>query len=127
MNFLKFFLFFKANYPDSFIAERAQSDLKLLTDLGPRVVGSYENEVLAVDILKREIEFIQQQANKNLTIELDVQVVTGSYFLGYKPNGIINAYSNVQNVVVKLHSRNNSANSILVNAHFDSVPTSPGN
>lgn len=115
------------DYPDSFIAEKAQSYLKLLTDLGPRVVGSYENEFLSVDILKREIELIQQQANKNHTIEVDIQVVTGSYLLGYKPNSIINAYSNVQNVVVKLSSRNDSESSVLVNAHFDSVPTSPGN
>lgn len=95
--------------------------------MGPRVLGSYENEVLSVDILTREIGFIQQQANRNLTIDLDVQVVTGAYFLGYKPNGIINAYSNVQNVIVKVHARNDTAHSILVNAHFDSVPTSPGN
>lgn len=98
----------------------------MLTDLGPRVLGSYENEVLSVDFLKREIAFIQQQAHRNLTIELDVQVVTGSYFLGFKPNGIINAYSNVQNVIVRVLSGNNSLHSVLVNAHFDSVPTSPG-
>lgn len=100
--------------------------MKSLTDLGPRVLGSYENEILSVDLLKREIQFIQQQANKNFIIDLDIQMVSGSYFLGYKPNGIINAYSNVQNVVVKVSSKNSSAYSILVNAHFDSVPTSPG-
>lgn len=82
--------------------------------------------MLSVDILTREIAFIQQQAHRNLTIELDVQVVTGAYYLGYKPNGIINAYSNVQNVIVRVLSANNSQHSILVNAHFDSVPTSPG-
>lgn len=108
------------------MAERAQHDLKLLTDLGPRITGSYENEVLAVDILQREIGIIQQHANINQKIELDVQVTSGSYFLNFKPNGAINAYGKVQNVVARLASRNNSRHSVLVNAHFDSVPTSPG-
>lgn len=81
---------------------------------------------MAVDLLKREIGFIQQQANSNQTIEVDVQVVSGSYYVDYKPYGAINTYGKVQNVVVKLASRNNSRHSVLVNAHFDSVPTSPG-
>lgn len=94
--------------------------------MGPRITGSYENEVLAVDVLKQEIGFIQQQANPNQVIELDVQVTTGSYFLDYKPSGVINAYGKVQNVIVRLSSKNNSRHSVLINAHFDSVPTSPG-
>lgn len=98
----------------------------MLTDLGPRITGSYENEVLAVDILKREIGYIQKQANTNQTIEIDVQITSGSYYLDYKPNGVISAYGKIQNIVVRLASKNNSKHSVLVNAHFDSVPTSPG-
>lgn len=82
--------------------------------------------MLSVDILKKKIEVIKQEAHKNQTIELDVQTVTGSYFVGYKPNGLINSYSSVQNVVVRLSSKQQSEHSVLVNAHFDSVPTSPG-
>ncbi|CAH0551529.1 unnamed protein product [Brassicogethes aeneus] len=114
------------SYPDAFISERAQHDLKLLTDMGPRIVGSHQNEILAVDFLKREINFIINQKHNNQFIEIDIQVVSGEYFLQYHQTEMINRYSNVQNVIVKLHSKNNSEHSLLVNSHFDSVPTSPG-
>jgi MFS family permease len=112
--------------PDAFITERARHDLKLLTDIGPRIAGGYENEVLAVDFLKREVNFIIQRAHKNQKVELDIQVVSGSHYLQTKPTGKIVPYSNLQNVVVKLHAANNASQSVLMNAHFDSVPTSPG-
>lgn len=112
--------------PDAFITERARHDLKLLTDIGPRIAGGYENEVLAVDFLKREVNFIIQRAHKNQKVELDIQVVSGSHYLQTKPTGKIVPYSNLQNIVVKLHAANNSSQSVLINAHFDSVPTSPG-
>ena len=58
----------------SFITERALKDLKILTSFGPRPVGSYANEKLAVDFLKREISFIKQTAHKTQRIAMDVQV-----------------------------------------------------
>lgn len=97
-----------------------------MTNIGPRITGSYENEVLAVDFLQREINFIIQQSNQNQKIELDLQVVSGAYYLELLLVHQINSYSNVQNVVVKLHGETNATNSILINSHFDSVPTSPG-
>uniref|UniRef100_A0AAR5P1C9 FXNA-like protease n=2 Tax=Dendroctonus ponderosae TaxID=77166 RepID=A0AAR5P1C9_DENPD len=115
----------ESRYPHAFIAERASWDLKNLTDIGPRVVGSYENEVLAVEYLTKTINSIMQQSHPNQYLEQDIQIVTGSYYLSAK-QGVINVYENVQNVVVKLHGKNGSS-SVLVNAHFDSVPTSPGN
>ncbi|XP_044265898.1 endoplasmic reticulum metallopeptidase 1-like [Tribolium madens] len=112
------------SHPEAFITERARHDLKLLTDLGPRVAGGYENEVLAANFLQREINLIMQKAHKNHRIELDVQVVTGSHYIGMKPHGKFVPYSNLQNVVVKVYGKTNA--SVLINAHFDSVPTSPG-
>ncbi|KAF5280389.1 hypothetical protein FQR65_LT03198 [Abscondita terminalis] len=111
--------------PDAFIAERAIHDLKMLTSLGPRVVGSYENEALAINFFKREIAFIEQRLHPNQKLEIDFQTVTGSYFMDYKPNGAIHAYSKLQNIIVKLHGKS-SAHSLLLNSHFDTVPTSPG-
>lgn len=90
------------------------------------MVGSYENEVLAVDFLKREINFILQQSNRAQKIELDHQKVSGAYFLDFSPHGLVNVYDNVQNIVVRVASAFNSNHSLLVNCHFDSVPTSPG-
>lgn len=55
--------------------------------MGPRVSGSYNNEVLAANFLKREINFIQQLAHQNQRIYADVQIVSGAYWLGFKPQG----------------------------------------
>lgn len=96
--------------------------------MGPRVSGSYPNEVLAVNFLKREIDLIQQTAHRNQKIHADVQVVSGAYYLGFKPQGMTSVYRNIQNVVVKLggESEGNGNHSFLLNCHFDSVPGSPG-
>ncbi|GJQ76385.1 hypothetical protein Trydic_g2102 [Trypoxylus dichotomus] len=112
--------------PDRFIGERAQNYLKGLTDLGPRITGSYQNEILAVNYLEATIQDIINNKSNAQNIEYDINVVTGSYYLGYKPYGSINAYANLQNVVVKVNAVNASANSILINSHFDTVVTSPG-
>lgn len=61
--------------PSAFIAERAWKDLKILTNFGPRPTGSYSNEILAVDFLKREISYIKQMAHRNQKIEMDLQVI----------------------------------------------------
>ncbi|XP_069678437.1 endoplasmic reticulum metallopeptidase 1-like [Periplaneta americana] len=114
------------SHPDRFIAERALSHLRHLTSLGSKPVGSYENEVLAVEFFTFGIRYIMQQANPSQKISFDIQKCTGSYALAYKPHGCTNYYSKVQNIVVKLHSHTNSSSSLLVNCHFDSVPTSPG-
>lgn len=114
------------SHPNRFIAERALSHLRQLTSYGSKPVGSYENEVLAVEFLSREISFIMQRANPAQKISFDIQKCSGSYFLEFKPYGITNYYSQVQNVVVKLFSNTNSSSSLLINCHFDSVPASPG-
>lgn len=101
-------------------------DLKELTEIGPRIAGSYENEVLAVNFFKEKINEIQQQAHPTKKIEIDVQTVSSSFFLNSLIYEGINAYAKAQNVVVKLYSSNNTENSLLVNAHFDSTPSSPG-
>ncbi|XP_033611136.1 endoplasmic reticulum metallopeptidase 1 isoform X3 [Cryptotermes secundus] len=114
------------SHPERFIAERALNHLRQLASYGSKPVGSYENEVLAVEFLTREISFIMQQANPEQKISFDIQKCAGSFFLAYKPYGCTNYYSQVQNVVVKLSSSTNSSSSLLINCHFDSAPTSPG-
>lgn len=95
--------------------------------MGPKVTGSYENDVLTVDFIMRQIDLIVHQKNPNQQIEVDAQVVSGSYNLEMMSVDQINIYYKVQNVVVKLYgSQNETQSSILINSHFDSVPTSPG-
>ena len=110
--------------PGRFIAERALNHLHMLAGFGTKPVGSYENEVLAVEFITREIRYIMQQAHSAQKISFDLQKCTGSYTLKFKPHGLTNYYSQVQNIVVRLGS--NSTSSLLINCHFDSVPTSPG-
>lgn len=112
---------------DSFISERAWHDLNILNNFGPRPTGNYANEVLAVDFFKREISFIQQKANTNQRIYVDVQKTTGAYWAAFKPHGMTNVYRNVQNVIVQLAGSEGTANSfdrnhtLMLNCHFDSV------
>lgn len=115
----------ESKYPERFIAERAYNILKNLTNIGPRTAGSYENEVLAVKILKEEIDSIMEDANKNHIIQLDIQKASGAFNLEFL-DGMTNVYQDVQNVVVKVGSKINSPHSLLINCHFDSVVDSPG-
>lgn len=117
--------YFKVSNPDVFITERAYDDLRALTNFGPRITGSYANEVLTVDFLKRTIDGIIREAHSNQSLEMSVQTVSGSYYLDFASFGAINAYGNVQNVVAKIVGFEGT-HSVLVNSHFDSVPTSPG-
>ncbi|KAK4885667.1 hypothetical protein RN001_001938 [Aquatica leii] len=112
-------------YPDRFIAERAYNTLKNLTALGPRVAGSYTNEVLAVNVLKKEIQHIIKNAKDNNVIQLDIQKASGAFQLAFL-DGMTNVYKNMQNIVVRIGSRINSPHSLLLNCHFDTVSQSPG-
>ncbi|XP_068152302.1 endoplasmic reticulum metallopeptidase 1-like [Drosophila tropicalis] len=115
--------------PNSFLSERAWHDLKILSSFGSRSVGKYTNEVLAIEFLKKVINNdIKNLAHANQRVELDVQVVSGGFWADFKPYGMTSIYRNVQNVVVKLHGEPGlrPCKSLLINAHFDSVPGSPG-
>ncbi|GAB6026090.1 hypothetical protein CHUAL_012293 [Chamberlinius hualienensis] len=111
--------------PHTFIEERARAHLKLLTSFGPRPTGSYENEVLAVDYIVRQAEFVKQRVKKHHTVEIDVQKVSGTFNLDFQ-DGFTSYYDRVQNVIVKLEPANGANHSVMVNCHYDSVPGSPG-
>lgn len=111
--------------PDRFIAERARNYLMNLTRIGPRPVGSFENEVLTVNFFFKEINSIINSANKVHRITYDLQKVSGSFPLTFL-DGMTNIYKDVQNVIVKIGPLEESAHSLLVNCHFDTVVDSPG-
>ena len=62
--------------PEAFIEERARKTLQSLTSIGARPSGSYENEILAVELLKRELHSIQQRTSPSNKLSIDIQVVT---------------------------------------------------
>ena len=112
-------------HPGSFIEERARNNLRKLTSVGARPTGSYENEVLATDFIRRELASLQKNANHIHKLTVDVQKPRGSFNLGFA-DGFTHHYTNIQNIVAKLESGHGAKHSLLVNCHFDSVPQSPG-
>ncbi|XP_026679415.1 endoplasmic reticulum metallopeptidase 1-like [Diaphorina citri] len=58
-------------------------------------------------------------------IRLDTQTVSGAFPLTFL-DGMTNVYRNVQNVIVRIGPVVESAHSLLVNCHYDTVPDSPG-
>ncbi|XP_063977133.1 endoplasmic reticulum metallopeptidase 1-like [Diachasmimorpha longicaudata] len=108
-----------------FIAERAMNHIVNLTSLGPRVAGSYENEVLAVNYLTAVINDITAQISDNHKITVDITKHSGAFPLKFL-DGMTNVYRNVQNVIVKLGPRRWAEHSLLLNCHFDSFVESPG-
>jgi len=115
----------RADHPDSFIEERARVTLQALTSIGPRPAGSYENEVLAVAFIKRELTSIKERANPIHKLSIDIQKPRGSFNLELL-DGLTHSYSGIQNVIAKLESENGANHALLVNCHFDSVPQSAG-
>ncbi|KAH8252253.1 hypothetical protein KR038_011283, partial [Drosophila bunnanda] len=110
--------------PGEFVAERAQSQLYVYDRIGPKVTGSYANEVTTVQFLLNETEKIRSQMRSDLyDLEVDVQSPTG----GYVFIDMVNMYQGIHNVIVKLSSKSSQSKSyLLLNSHFDSKPSSPG-
>lgn len=110
-----------------FIGTEAWRDLKELNDIGPKVSGTHANEVIAANMVKSKIEKIINKANKLQNVEFDHQIVSGSYYLGFKPKGSATIYRSVQNLVARIYGKSNETrNAILLNCHFDSVMGSYG-
>ncbi|MGH0151082.1 UNVERIFIED_CONTAM: hypothetical protein FKN15_052637 [Acipenser sinensis] len=108
-----------------FNAVRARKHLEHITAVGPRTVGSPENEILTVNYLLEEIEKIKAGSNKAHTISVDVQKPTGSFTIDFL-GGFTSYYDRVSNVVVKLEPKRGAKHAMLANCHFDSVANSPG-
>lgn len=110
-----------------FIAENAMEFLKGLTDLGPRVAGSYENDVLAVEYLDRKLNAIAREHNASGVhqVEIERQVASGAYQLTFL-DGMTMQYNDVHNVIVRVAAVKPTNVSLMFNCHFDSVPDSPG-
>ncbi|KAH8285617.1 hypothetical protein KR054_011702, partial [Drosophila jambulina] len=109
--------------PGEFVAERAMSQLYVYDRIGPKVTGSYANEVKTVAFLLDEVEKIKEQMLSDLyEMEVDVQTPSGGFSFG----SMVSMYQGIQNVVVKLSSKKSRSESyLLINSHFDSKPGSP--
>ncbi|XP_071436569.1 endoplasmic reticulum metallopeptidase 1 isoform X2 [Pithys albifrons albifrons] len=111
--------------PPDFRAARAREYLDNITAIGPRTVGSPENEVLAVNYLLEQIRGIARESTDAHRISVDIQRPTGSFSIDFL-GGFTSYYANITNVIVKLEPRNGAEHAVLSNCHFDSVPNTPG-
>ncbi|XP_048508807.1 endoplasmic reticulum metallopeptidase 1-like isoform X2 [Athalia rosae] len=107
---------------DLFITERAKSDLIGLAQIGEKVVGSYQNEVLAVEYLQHHLQQIQTHATNGKSVQISFARGSGAYLV----SGFVNVYTNIGNVLARLSDGNSSSIALLVNCHYDSHPSSPG-
>ncbi|XP_005803825.3 endoplasmic reticulum metallopeptidase 1 [Xiphophorus maculatus] len=109
-----------------FNAERARRHLEQITGVGPRPVGSQENEVLTVGYLLEQIEDIRARtAAGPHQVTVDVQRPTGSFSIDFL-GGFTSFYDRVTNIAVKLEPKRGAQHLMLANCHFDTVANSPG-
>lgn len=112
---------------NQFCEERARYHLENITKFGPRVAGSYANEVQAKDYLLMEVQRMEQQLHASKRMEIDLQITSGSFQLvDFIQTTFFSVYRNMQNVVVKITEQKESEDSFLINCHYDSVSSSPG-
>nr|XP_024215889.1 endoplasmic reticulum metallopeptidase 1-like [Halyomorpha halys] len=109
-----------------FKPDNVLQDLKVLSSFGPKVTGSPANEYEAVNFLRDRIFDIKSNGLPTNEISLDLQKVSGKFPLHIFSNTYVITYENIQNIVVKVGPKRMSNYSLLINCHFDSVPTSPG-
>lgn len=108
-----------------FSEERARSFLTELSKFGPKPTGSYANEVLAADYIRRKLVFIKKHSNLANKIDIDVQKPKGCFPLTFM-DGMTSCYSNIQNIVARIGPQQATNKSLLINCHFDTSITSPG-
>ncbi|CAH1393509.1 unnamed protein product [Nezara viridula] len=128
-------LYFNDNLPTTdsdvltkfdFKTDNVLQDLKILASFGPKVTGSHANEYEAVNFLHNRIVDIKTNGGSANEISYDLQKVSGKFPLTIFSKTYVVTYENIQNIVVKVGPRGMSNYSLLINCHFDSVPTSPG-
>ncbi|KAJ3039284.1 hypothetical protein HDV00_012372 [Rhizophlyctis rosea] len=107
----------------------ARKTVRVLTDIGLRVVGTKQEAKTKDFILDKLYEYRNASVN-NLNIpvfEIDVQVADGSHRFDMMGQTVIKAYSNITNIVVRISCGDAcNKNAILLNSHFDSTVVSPG-
>ncbi|XP_063151141.1 endoplasmic reticulum metallopeptidase 1 [Candoia aspera] len=111
--------------PTEFDAQCARAYLENITAIGPRSVGSPENEIFTVDYLLKQVKAIEIKSNHVHTISVDIQRPTGTFSIDFL-GGFTSYYDNITNVAVKLEPRSGAEHAVMLNCHFDSVPNTLG-
>jgi len=106
---------------------RARVLLQALCAEGPRVAGSAHAERDAVRLLMKELGDIKLEADAaGATLEVEtVSGGSGGFYTDFL-DGFVVAYDNVTSVAARLSWPRARRDAVLLGAHFDSFPTSPG-
>ena len=117
---------YHSNSPqDDFYESNARKHLEKFMEHGPRVTGSEANEKFAYEYILNELKMIQTNAVSSKQIQIDEQIVTGSFDIAFLSD-FVSYYRNIKNIVVFIGG-NISEHSLLMSCHFDSAVESPGN
>lgn len=108
-----------------FSEERARNFVVELSSIGPKPTGSYENEVVAVDYITRQLNYVKHHINPANKLDIDLQITSGCFPLTFK-DGMMSCYEDVKNIIARIGPLKSTNKSLLINCHYDSVPTSPG-
>lgn len=108
------------------LTSQSRRHLEQITSVGPRPVGSLENEVLTVRYLLEQIENIQVETTAGPhRLTVDVQRPTGSFSIDFL-GGFTSFYDRITNIAVRLEPKGGAQHLMLANCHFDTVANSPG-
>ncbi|KAG8179333.1 hypothetical protein JTE90_011597 [Oedothorax gibbosus] len=108
-----------------FSEERARFFVTQLSEFGPKITGSYANEVQAVNYIRKHLLSIKKHATTANKIDIDVQKPSGCFSLAFM-DGMTSCYSNIPNVVARIGPHQETNKSLLINCHFDTQMISPG-
>jgi len=122
----------------TFSGERAMGHVEALCALGPRWTGSHANEAEAPAYLVSEVERIVRERDEAAArgggeprpdVEVEVEHASGTFAIDFLHHPLHAMYTDVVSVVVRVRGTgggSGSRDAILLNAHFDSVGSSPG-
>ena len=104
----------------------AQRVLRTICIGGPRAAGSAHAEIDTVALLIGELDQVASAASASgAQLEVEVHHGTGSFYTDFM-DGFAIAYANISSVVARLSWPSSRRDAILLGAHYDSFPTSPG-
>lgn len=82
----------------------------------------------AAKYIRTQLEMLKDRAGSNVRIEIEENIVNGSFNMMFLGHSLSLGYRNHTNIVMRVSSLESKDTdpSILLNAHFDSPPGSPG-
>ncbi|GMI70834.1 hypothetical protein like AT1G67420 [Hibiscus trionum] len=113
---------------DRFSEARAIEHVRVLSlEIGNRQEGRVGLRE-AAEYIKAQLERVKERAGSNIRIEIEENVVSGTFNMMFLGHSMSFSYRNLTNILMRISSINSkhSDPSVLVNAHFDATLGSPG-